>query len=456
MRPHEFGGNESWCEAITRDVSVPESTHVSQRETRAVMRQNRPSDERQSPIIRHEHALSLRSLFALLAIAASLWLLVRIWQILLLLVIALVLAGTVSPLVGWLEHRRVPRSLAFALILLTLLAAVAGTGALLIPALVTQIRGLVVSAPTFQGRLADYLASVPALVGIAGAVREAQPARLLEPLSANALSVVGGVAQVVVLALTTVVLAFYLLADSERVKGFAFALLPRRFHLRTARILADMGIVVGGYIRGQALTSLLIGLFVFAVLWFAGTPNPLALAVFAAFADLVPFVGGVLALAPAVLATLPQGVLPAVLVFVAIMAYQQVESHVLIPRIYGQTLRLSPLAVLVALLIGGQLLGIVGALLALPLAAGIRVLVEQLRVELPGELPGEETQRVADAQAEAVYAEQVQGASAIEAAELATEMAAEREEEQEAATGRVEIPIEERRDGPLPVLPRVP
>jgi len=423
-------------------------------EEAAMRGQDRPWDDSHPRIIRHEHALSLRSLFTVLAIAGSLWLLVRIWQILLLLIIALVLAGTLSPLIGWLERHHVARTLGLGLVLLALVVAVAGTGALLIPALVTQVRGLVVSAPTFQGRLADYLVGVPAFAGIASAVRDAQPARLLEPLGTYALSLAGVVAQVVVLALTTVVMAFYLLADHERVKGFAFALLPRRFHLRTARILADMGVVVGGYVRGQALTSLLIGVFVFVVLWIAGTPNPLALAVFAAFADLIPFVGGVLALAPAVLATLPQGLIPAVLVFVAIMVYQQVESHVLIPRIYGQTLRLSPLAVLVALLIGGQLLGIVGALLALPLAAGIRVLVEQFRIALPGELPGEEAQRVTDAQAEAIYAEQTQGASAIEAAEVATALAADMQEEQEAATGRTEIPIEERRD-PLPPSPPV-
>ncbi len=411
-----------------------------------------PSDDRRIRTIRHE--LSLRSLCSVLAIAAGLWLLLRLWEIILLLVIALVLAGTVSPLVGWLERRRVKRTIALGVVLLALVVAVAGLGALVLPARVAQVHGLVAGAPTIQGRLADALAGVPVLAGGAAAVRGAQPARLLEPLGAYALTLAGAVAQVLVLGLTTVVLAFYLLADHERVKGFAFALLPRRFHLRVARILVDMETVVGGYVRGQALTSLLIGVFVFVVLWFAGTPNPLALAVFAAFADLIPFIGGALALAPAVLATLSQGALPAALVGAAIVAYHQVESHLLIPRIYGQTLRLSPLAVLIALLVGGQLLGIVGALLALPLAAGLRVLVEQLRIDLPGELPGEAAQRATDARAEASYAEQAEGSSALEAAGMATALAEELQDEQQAATGRVEVPVEERGDPPrTPPLP---
>jgi predicted PurR-regulated permease PerM len=383
---------------------------------------------------------------SIIAIAAGFWLLVQIWQIILLLVIALILAGTLSPILTWLERHHIPRAVALGLVLLVLVFAIAGLGALIIPALVTQVSALATSAPTIQGRLADYLASLPALAGSAAAVRSAQPQQLLEPLVASALTVAGATAQVIILGLTTVVLTFYLLADPQRVKGLAFALLSRRFHLRTARILLDMEAVVGGYVRGQALTSLLTGLFVFVALWAVGAPAPLALAIFAAFADLLPFVGGVLVLAPAVLATLSQGVVPTVIVALLIIGYMQVESHFLIPRIYGQTLRLSPLAVVVALLIGGQLLGIVGALLALPIAASLRVLVEQLRIDLPGEQPGEDAQRTLDAKAEAVYAEQTEGVSARDSVAVATVMAERAQEEEQVVTGRVELPMEERGD----------
>jgi putative heme transporter len=395
-------------------------------------------------IIRHE--LALRSVFSVLAIAVGLWLLVQIWQIILLFVIALILAGTLSPILGWLEQHHMPRTVALGLILVVLVVGIVGLGALVIPALVTQVGILATDAPTMQGRVAGYLASIPVLASSANAVRSFQPQQLLEPLATSALSFAGVAAGGIILGLTTVVLAFYLIADPQRVKGFFFALLPRRFHLRAARILLDMEAVVGGYVRGQALTSLLIGIFVFVVLWIAGTPAPLALAVLAAFADLIPFVGGVLVLAPAVLATLTAGVVPALIVAVLIIAYLQVESHILIPRIYGQTLRLSPLAVLVALLIGGQLLGIIGALLALPIAASLRVVVEQLRIDLPGEQPGEDAQRALDAEAEALYAEQTEGISALDAAGVATSMAEEALDEEQSVIGQVELPIEEQSD----------
>ncbi|MBA3944000.1 MAG: AI-2E family transporter [Herpetosiphonaceae bacterium] len=392
--------------------------------------------------VRHE--LSLRSVFSVLAILGSLWVVWRIWQILLLLIIALVLAGTLSPIVGWLERHHVRRNWGLGLVLLMLVAAIAGVGALVVPALVTQISDLIASAPTIQAHLASYLVQVPALARGADMIRGVGAERLLAPLGAYALTFAGAAATVVVLGLTTVVLAFYLLADSERVKGFIFALLPRRFHLRSARILLDMETVVGGYVRGQVLTSVLIGIFTFIILWIAGTPSPLALAVVAAFADLIPFVGGALVILPAGLATLTQGVLPAALVCLALLGYLQLESHILVPRIYGQVLRLSPLAVVIALLIGGELLGIVGALLALPVAAGFRVVIEQLRIELPGEQPTEGTQHVLDAQAEALYAQQTEGVSAVNAAEIATVIAEHEQEQEQALSGQLETPIEER------------
>jgi hypothetical protein len=164
-----------------------------------------------------------------------------------------------------------------------------------------------------------------------------------------------------------------------------------------------------------------------------------ALAIFAAFADLLPYFGGYVAMLPAVLATLALGPVPAAIVTTAIIAYQEFESRVLVPRIYGRTLRLSPAVVMVALLAGAKLLGIVGALLALPIAAAIRVLIEDLRIELPGEVPGAGAERAAEERAEAAYVRRTEGAPAVEAAQVATEIA----QRLQSADG---APVEERRD----------
>ncbi|MHB8644316.1 MAG: AI-2E family transporter [Thermomicrobiales bacterium] len=415
--------------------------------------QNGKNDE--PPVRTMRHEIAPRSVFLVLAIIAGILLVVRLWQIILMLIIALVLAGTFSPVVTWLERHRIPRSLALGLILIALLGAVVGLGALIIPALVHQFSTLSTDAPAIQARLADFVARVPPLASHADAIRTAQPNRLLAPIGAYALKSAGAAAQLVVLGGTTVVIAFYLIADHERVQGFAFALLPRHYHIRTARVLLDMETVVGGYMRGQAITSLCIGVFVYALLWMTGVPSALPLAILAAFADLIPLIGGVLVVVPSVVFALTIGPLQAVIVLVAIVVYQQFESHLLLPRVYGQSLRLSPLAVIVALLIGGTLLGIIGALLALPMAAGIRVLIENYRIALPGEHPGEAEDRTAEAHAEATYAVQAQGTSTVEAAMMATDIAEQLQETEREETGRVEVPIEERSDPPHapPALP---
>ena len=392
--------------------------------------------------------LSLRSVFSIIAIVAGLWLLALLWQVILLVVVALVLAGTLSPVVDGLEKRGLKRPAALGLVGVAMAFAVAGLGFLVIPAMIAQVTDFIRMAPLLQERLAEVAATYVPMLGLADQIRASQPARYLEPIRESGLAYAGTAVELVAYGITAVVLAFYIIADRERVTGFIYALIPREYHLRAARIMLDMETIVGGYMRGQALTSLFMGVFTFVVLTVLGVPNALALAVFAAVADLIPFIGGILATIPAVLAALTVGVVPAVIVWLALTVYQEFENRYLIPRIYGETLRLSPVAVTIALLVGGKLLGIAGALLALPIAAGIRVAVEDLRIELPGEQPGEAAQRARDEQAEAHFAAQAEGSSAVEAAVVATAIAEELQEEEKATTGTAEVPAEEESDRP--------
>jgi predicted PurR-regulated permease PerM len=220
-----------------------------------------------------------------------------------------------------------------------------------------------------------------------------------------------------------VALAVYMLIDPERSQGALYAIVPRQYHVRLARILLNLETIVGGYMRGQVLTSAAIGLYVFVLLAAFQMPNPLAFALFAAAADVIPFVGGALTLVPIALAALSHGTMVTVALVGLVILYQEFENRVLIPRIYGRVLRLSAVAVTIALLVGGQLLGMLGALLALPLAAGFRMIVEELRVELPGQ-PGESPEvRARDERAEEAYAALTAGAPAEEAAVVAVAIA---------------------------------
>ena len=222
---------------------------------------------------------------------------------------------------------------------------------------------------------------------------------------------------------TTFVLSFYLLADGKRTQGALYAVVPRDYHMRLARIIHNLETIVGGYMRGQLITSAAIALFTFLLLSICQVPHALSLALFAGLADVVPFVGGLLAAGPAVLSALPRGLPVAAVVLGSLFVYMEFENRVLVPKVYGHVLRLSPAAVVLALLAGGTLLGVMGALLALPIAAGLQMILQELRVEMPGDDSDDRPERARNAKTEATYERMSAGSTAPEAGQIATALA---------------------------------
>jgi len=171
------------------------------------------------------------------------------------------------------------------------------------------------------------------------------------------------------------------------------------------------------------ITSAAITIFTLALLTACQVPNALPLAVFAGLTDVIPFIGGALATTPAVIGGLAVSPTVAIVIAVLMLSYQEFESRILVPRIYGRVLRLSATIVILALLIGGTLLGILGALLALPISAGLLMVARELRVELPGDDSDDGTLRTRDRAAEQTYAKLSAGATPEAAVAIASEMA---------------------------------
>lgn len=354
----------------------------------------------------------------------AVWLLGRLVPVLVTISCALMLAGTLAPMVRWLEAHRLRRGLALALLFLGALILLGVVLLVTVPSLWRAVVKFVGDLPRFRDELARTLASHPRTAGLAESVRRLQASRLASGLDLGAaLAVSASMAEVIGYGITALFLTAYLLADRERMTGVLYAVVPRRFHVRLARVLLSLEAIVGGYIRGQVITSVLIAIFTFTLLTVLRVPDALALAAFAGLTDVIPFVGGILATAPAVLAGLARGTGVTIAILVLMVAYQEFESRVLIPRIYGRTLKLPSAGVLVALLVGGRLGGVFGALFALPIAAAIVSVVKELRVELPGGPVVAPEQREADARAERTYARRAEGASATEAAQTALEVA---------------------------------
>jgi predicted PurR-regulated permease PerM len=169
------------------------------------------------------------------------------------------------------------------------------------------------------------------------------------------------------------VMTAYLLLDGQRIYRWCVRYLPDDQEAKVRQALPEISHVVSGYIAGQALTSLLFGTFAFLLLTALSVPQAIFLAVLAAVLDAVPTVGVAIATVPAALLALTQSFTTAIIVVAAYIAYQFIENHFIAPKVYSDTLKISPFAALVAVIVGGELLGVIGVLLALPIAAAIPV-----------------------------------------------------------------------------------
>jgi len=292
-----------------------------------------------------------------------------------------------------------------------------------LPPLIEQLAQIVRDAPRHRGQLIALLQQSDVTAPLA---RTLQHASLAQTLARIETYLVGSAPRVLTAlgwAVTTLFLAFYILADGKRMQGLLYAVVPRDYHMRLARILHNLEAIVGGYMRGQLITSVAIGVFTYALLVICGVPNALSLALFAAVVDVIPLVGGLLATAPAVASALSRGLPTGLLVLVILLLYQEVENRVLVPRVYGGTLRLAPTTVVLALLAGAALLGVIGALLALPIAAGLQMILTELRVEMPGDDSDGQPALDRDATTDATYERMSAGATAREAGQIARTLA---------------------------------
>ena len=383
--------------------------------------------------------LTVRSVVLVLVVLAGCWILVKLTPVVLVVVGALMLVGLLRPFVARLEALGLRRGAAIALIFAVLFGAVILTITLTIPELVSQAESLLEREPAMRAKLADALAQHRPTASLAGEVRRFDYRAVLGQSTQRALATSLQILEIIAYSVGAVFLALYIMLDSDRLRGYLYSVVPRKEHIRLTRIMLNLEGIVGGYLRGQLITCVAMGIFIFVVLTLAGVKSALALAVLAGVADVLPYVGGIVALVPAVLFTLPMGVVVATGVGAAIVVYQEIESRVLVPMVYGKSLRLPSSVVFIALLAGGSLAGIIGALLALPFASAMLMLLDELRVQLPGQspAPGDDEVRRADDATEREYGERTSGMSAREAAGVAAEIV---EETQSTAPGTPPLP----------------
>ena len=394
--------------------------------------------------------LSVKSLLVVLALLGVVWLVLHALPALLVLVTALMLVGALNPFVHWLVVRKVRRFWAICLVF--------GVGAVLaitfliltVPTLIEQVKSVASHEPEIREKIAGYLERSRFTATLGTGIRNARYTELLKSSQTTLFAMSTRVLELAAGCIAAVFLAFYMMIDGDSLRGALFAVIPRSHHIRLSRILINLGTIVGGYIRGQVLTCLLMGGFILVLLLACGVPAALSIAVFGGVMDLLPYIGIFLTMAPAVLAAMGEGPAVAVIVFVLMLAYEELESRVLVPLVYGRALRLPSSVVFFSLMVGTTMAGIVGALLALPIAAAVLMLVEELRVELPGETiqPEDIAQRREDKRTEQEYERRAESMPAGQAAAIAVEISGNRKKEEGEAEAALAAAIEKDSQSP--------
>ena len=321
-----------------------------------------------------------RVVLTIVGVLAALYLLYLVRDILELLFVAVFLAVALTPAVAFFERLRLPRGLAILAVYVVGFLILFGIGLLLIPPLVDQIEQFVADVPgyvdelensaTFQRYDQEY--------GISDSLRqqaEGLPGRigsLFGVLESVTVGAFGRIAELIIVLTAT----FFLLLDSPRIMGFLFSQLDPSRERQAREFAAGASSAVGGYVAGAFAISLLAAIATFAMLELLGIPFSIPLAVLMAFLALIPLVGtsigGAIIAIVAAFDDFPTALIVWTVFF---LVYQQVQDRVLVPYIYRRTVALHPLLTIVAVLVGASQLGILGALIAIPVAATVQIVV---------------------------------------------------------------------------------
>ena len=301
-------------------------------------------------------------------------------DVLVLIGLALFLAIGMEPAVSWLVNHRFPRWLGVITMLLAIIGVLGGFIAAAIPAVITQGQQLVANAPDYLNRLKDHSSFVGQLNDrfhlidkLQGAVNSPGSGSLDGILGAGR-AVFGAVTNTVIV----LVLTAYFLSDMPRIRALAYRMVPHTRRPRAILMGDDILAKVGGYVLGNLVISAIAGALTFGWLMIFSIPYAALLSIMVALFDLVPVVGstiaGLIVAAAALTVSLP--VCLCTIAFFVI--YRFLEDYFLVPRIIGRAVEVPALATVVAVLIGGALLGIIGALVAIPVAAAVLLIIREV------------------------------------------------------------------------------
>jgi predicted PurR-regulated permease PerM len=320
-----------------------------------------------------------------LGVGAAVWLVLATWQVWMLLFTALIIAAAILPAAHAGEAHRIPRGLVVLSIYISVAAVFSLVGRLLWPALSEEWKQFIDQLPTLIANVRAWFSTLDYWLGQWGASLPSPQADRVEGLAGillgNAMRFTTGAVGSAFEVLAVLVVAAYLVIDARQIGQTLLSLLPREHRPTATRLAPAVLDRIGGYVRGQLVSSFFVGVLIAIVLTIIRVKYALLIGALAAVLNIVPFVGATVAAVLAAMSGLSDGVVKAGIALIVMVGCQTVEGKLLAPYFVGRATGLGALAVLVALMAGFHLGGIVGGLVAVPFLAGAWEVVRTLWVE---------------------------------------------------------------------------
>ncbi|RED65616.1 AI-2E family transporter [Cohnella lupini] len=298
--------------------------------------------------------------------------------------VAMVISYMLNPIVNLLHDRKVPRTAAVLLIYAVFISVSVVVLMNVTPMFVNQVEELNEHMPDLTMKaqsLADHFNNNDMLpVTVRDAINSSigNLEEQVEKRIADFLNNLGAVVNVLFIAMIVPFLAFYMMKDLDVFERAALQYIPRARRKPAIRLMKDIDSALGSYIRGQLIVSLCIGVLAYIGYLIIGMPYPLLMACFVSLFDIIPYLGPFFGALPALLMATTISWKMVLMVIIVNMICQNLESNVISPQVVGKSMKMHPLTIILVLLIGGNLAGIVGMILAVPFYAALRVIVQHV------------------------------------------------------------------------------
>ena len=325
--------------------------------------------------------ISTSSVIKVIIVLLAIWFLYFIKDIVAIVFVSVIIAAALSPTVDkWSKHG-MPRTISIVLIYLFVLGLLGGIIYFILPPMITQIRQLADSLPSYFTTFSNFIVSLQD-VSHNGLLNASQASlnslsNFLGSFINNIFNTTMGFFNGAAAFLMIFILTLYFLLDQNGIKKFFLSLLPIKQKARIVTITNKIGYKLGGWLRGQIVLAIAVGVVVYIGLILLKMPYALTLAILAGVLEIIPIIGPIIAAIPAILVAFTISPTVALVITVFYILVQELENKLLVPKIMQHAVGLNPVTIIIIILIGAKLMGIIGILLAVPVAAVIYVILEE-------------------------------------------------------------------------------